>query len=86
MTNVMFDKIYREKIQNFIDKRMYTYDIKDILKGYNDYKRGWYVSVTMKDCITHLETPIKKILELDINKNYTYNKSKENFTNTNEGD
>ena len=50
----------RKNIDDFIDKRGYTYTVESLLDSYlNYYKEGWYVSHTTKICILHLEDELK---------------------------
>jgi hypothetical protein len=53
----------RVKVMLFIEERGYTYSVEDVVNGYLNSKDGYYVSYTMKDCITNLEEQIKLIME-----------------------
>lgn len=53
----------KEKIEKFIQKRGYTYNVSNILETYVDYyAKGYYISHTMEDCIGNLETEIVILL------------------------
>lgn len=51
------------KIREFIEQRGYTYNVNDILKGYQERKNGYYNSFTMNDCIDNLETEIEDVIK-----------------------
>lgn len=50
------------RIYQYIEKCGYTYSPQDVLVGYQKNKEGYYVSHTMKDCITNLEAELKTLL------------------------
>ncbi|WP_127532765.1 hypothetical protein [Paenibacillus kobensis] len=50
----------RENIAKYIEKCRYTYKVDDIIHSYlNYYKQGYYVSYTMKDCISNLKDELE---------------------------
>lgn len=58
----MNKKQARQKIENFIKRRGYTWNTETLLEVYlNYYKQGWYVSYTAKDCIKHLENELETL-------------------------
>lgn len=54
----------KKRIEMYIHKCGYSYNVSDILRGYKEHKDHGYVSYTMKDCITNLETDIRELLGL----------------------
>lgn len=52
----------RKRIEMYIERCGYSYKVDDILRGYREYKTHSYVSYTMKDCISNLESEIKALL------------------------
>ena len=51
-------------VEEFIKKRGYTYKVKDIVEYYLEYwKKGHYVSYTMRDCIENLKDELEDIIE-----------------------
>lgn len=53
----------RKAIEHFIKERGYTYSVKDVIDGYDRYKRKCYISYTMSDCIKNLKKPLKLIFD-----------------------
>lgn len=51
------------KIREFIEQRGYSYNVNDILKGYQKRKDGYYNSYTMNDCLENLETEIEDVIK-----------------------
>ncbi|MFW5438864.1 hypothetical protein [Paenibacillus apiarius] len=55
------------RIMMFLIQRNYTYTVADVIAGYLKHKEtSCYLSHSMRDCISHLEHDIKKILEDEI--------------------
>lgn len=52
-----------QKIREFIEKRGYSYNVNDVLKGYQKRKEGWYNSFTMNDCLDNLEREIEEVIQ-----------------------
>ncbi|WP_273854041.1 hypothetical protein [Guptibacillus spartinae] len=49
-----------KNVKQFIKDRQYTYKVHDIVESYQEYyKKGWYISYTMKDCIKHLKEELE---------------------------
>lgn len=51
------------RVIRFLQQRKYSYTVTDVLNGYQQKENGYYISHTMKDCVTNLETEIKELLE-----------------------
>lgn len=50
----------KQNIEDFMLQRGYTYTPQDIIEIYVAYyKKGYYISRTMEDCVKHLEEEIE---------------------------
>lgn len=50
----------RKAVETFVEQRGYTYSVEQLLDTYvENYKNGFYVSYTAKDCIKHLEKELE---------------------------
>lgn len=50
----------RKTIETFVEQRGYTYSVDQLLDTYlENYKKGFYVSYTAKDCIKYLEKELE---------------------------
>ncbi|WP_017797588.1 hypothetical protein [Oceanobacillus kimchii] len=55
------------KIREFINKRGYSYNVMDVLRGYQKRLDGYYNSYTMNDCLDHLERECEEVIRLGNN-------------------
>lgn len=56
----MDKKQAKKNVEKFIVKRNYTYTVESILESYiNYYKKGYYISHSMKDCVEHLSKELE---------------------------
>lgn len=53
----------RQNIELFMKKRNYTYSVESTLEFYIEYyKKGYYISHSMKDCVKHLESELEVLV------------------------
>ena len=61
-------QIAENRIQKYIKKCHYTYDVQDIIKSYLKYwVGGWYVSYTTKDVISKHLIELRVLTGVDTN-------------------
>lgn len=50
----------RQNVERFIAKRDYTYTVDQVVENYlKYYKKGCYISHSMKDCVKHLKAELE---------------------------
>lgn len=53
----------KQNIENFMLQRGYTYTPQDIIEIYVEYyKKDFYISHTMEDCVKHLKKELEIII------------------------
>lgn len=55
------EEIPYNKIEKFIRLRGYSYSVENVKEGYLQKKNNYYISFTMKDCVTHLEKELDEL-------------------------